>query len=246
MTLPHPIITLSFDDGHPLDLKLSSLLLRHGLAATFYIPARPPQAKRMTPPQIRTLASAFEIGSHTYSHCPLPGLPAHRITREIRTGKTWLEQVTGKEAPSFCYPGGHFNRASAAVLERLHITYARTTRGFCLRPGKSPLTAGVSLQAFGHTPAIHLRHALKEANVQGILTLMRMGASSDFVGLARALFNRALASNGVFHLWGHSWEIEKYGLWGPLETLFKIISGHAQVLYLTNGQMAKIIWGPAQ
>lgn len=26
---------------------------------------------------------------------------------------------------------------------------------------------------------------------------------------------------GIFHLWGHSWEIEKFGLWNELEKTIK-------------------------
>jgi len=29
------------------------------------------------------------------------------------------------------------------------------------------------------------------------------------------------AIGGVFHIWGHSWEIEKYKMWDELELFFK-------------------------
>ncbi|MEO6772570.1 MAG: hypothetical protein ABI467_06045, partial [Kofleriaceae bacterium] len=33
----------------------------------------------------------------------------------------------------------------------------------------------------------------------------------------RTLLDRAVAAGGVFHVWGHAWELEEHGLWGELE-----------------------------
>ena len=40
------------------------------------------------------------------------------------------------------------------------------------------------------------------------------------VGLLRT----ALAQNGVFHLWGHSWELEESQQWSRLEDVLKLMS----------------------
>ena len=32
----------------------------------------------------------------------------------------------------------------------------------------------------------------------------------------------AVARGGVFHLWGHSWELEAYGLWGALDRFLRL------------------------
>jgi len=45
---------------------------------------------------------------------------------------------------------------------------------------------------------------------------------------------------GIFHLWGHSWEIEEKGCWHELETLFKRISGMDNLLKITNSELAKL------
>src|SRR5688500_11915407 len=34
------IVTTSWDDGHPLDIRLAEMLARHGVAGTFYVPLR--------------------------------------------------------------------------------------------------------------------------------------------------------------------------------------------------------------
>jgi hypothetical protein len=40
--------------------------------------------------------------------------------------------------------------------------------------------------------------------------------------------------NGVFHLWGHSYEIEKYKLWNELEEFFKEITSEMPKDYGRN------------
>jgi len=57
---------------------------------------------------------------------------------------------------------------------------------------------------------------------------------------AFAMFDRAYyADGGVFHIWGHSWEIEKYKMWDELKNVLEYISKHNGVDYLTNGQIIK-------
>src|SRR2546430_1752338 len=41
----------------------------------------------------------------------------------------------------------------------------------------------------------------------------------DWEKLAMALFDRTCQTSGIFHLWGHSWEIEKNNGWQKLENI---------------------------
>ncbi|MCX6910233.1 MAG: polysaccharide deacetylase family protein [Verrucomicrobia bacterium] len=68
-------LTISVDDGHPLDMRTAELLDRHGLKATFYVPAANPEREVMTKEQVRELSRRFEMGGHTYHHVPLASLP---------------------------------------------------------------------------------------------------------------------------------------------------------------------------
>jgi len=70
-------VTISVDDGHPLDIRTAELFTRYGIAATFYVPARNPERRVLTPPQLREIAQHFEVGSHTLNHLPLT-----TVTRE--------------------------------------------------------------------------------------------------------------------------------------------------------------------
>ena len=63
---PFDIVT-SWDDGHPLDLRIAELLTRFGLTGTFYI-ARDYLDERITEAQIKALSCQHEIGAHTLTH----------------------------------------------------------------------------------------------------------------------------------------------------------------------------------
>ena len=57
--------------------------------------------------------------------------------------------------------------------------------------------------------------------------------------MATSAFDIALNKGQVFHLWGHSWEIEKYGMWEELSDFLKHISSRPDCRYLTNGEITK-------
>ncbi|NQU77209.1 hypothetical protein HQ544_00775, partial [Candidatus Falkowbacteria bacterium] len=48
------------------------------------------------------------------------------------------------------------------------------------------------------------------------------------------LFDVFSKEGGVFHLWGHSFEVEKYGMWKKLEKFFKYVKRSEDIECLTN------------
>jgi len=73
------------------------------------------------------------------------------------------------------------------------------------------------------------------------LKILKLGLPwSSFLSwpeLAKNTFDYVLKNGGVYHLWGHAFEMEKYDLWPDLENIFKYISGRENVSYLTNSQI---------
>jgi hypothetical protein len=50
----------------------------------------------------------------------------------------------------------------------------------------------------------------------------------------------ALKFGGVFHLWGHSWELQETGQWQRLDELLRFMSRFvSQATPLTNGQISQ-------
>jgi hypothetical protein len=52
------------------------------------------------------------------------------------------------------------------------------------------------------------------------------------------MFDRVAGMGGVFHIWGHSWEIDQHNDWERLEGLFSYLSARPGVKYVTNGELA--------
>ena len=231
-------VTTSWDDGSPGDLKMRDLLYKYGLSGTFYIPVKNYERPVMANKDIMELATGFEIGSHTYHHRVLPGLSNEEMKKEIVMGKDFLEQLLGQDIPCFCYPKGKFNRRVIRCVEEVGIKAARTTLAFKLSGGANPFSLETSLQAFSETRSVHLKHALKEFNFLGAFTyITKLHLAADWKELAIKLFDMAVETGGVWHLWGHSWEVEEYGLWEELEQIFQYVAGREAVHYVSNGQL---------
>jgi hypothetical protein len=57
----------------------------------------------------------------------------------------------------------------------------------------------------------------------------------DWTRLARIQFDRMLVNgSGVFHLWGHSWELEEYQQWDRLDSFLAYIAGHRGELKIAS------------
>ena len=234
-----PLITTSWDDGHPLDLRLATLLAAHGVRGTFYVTPEPVGFPVMTGGQMRSLGRmGMEVGSHTVTHAVLTHLDRRQALEELGTSKARLEDCLGEPVTSFCYPRGKFNRRVRGWAAEAGYRSARTTVAFRTETTFHPFGMPVSLQLFPHSPQVHFRHALREANLPGLANWgLYWSGETDLKGLAARMLDYILKNGGVLHLWGHSWEIERHGLWGAVERVLGVISGHAEVSYLTNGQV---------
>lgn len=212
-------VTVSVDDGHPLDLKVAALLARHGLRATFYLPV----TNREGPPvmsaaQARALATRFEIGSHTLSHRFLAGLDANAAWREIDEGKRALEDALGQPVQGFCYPGGRYRRTHVQQVQAAGFRFARTTQNLCIDAGERAHELPTSAQFYPHPRAVWLRNFVSQRDwyrrTPGLLAVLR---ETNWLQRLFALLALAEARGGVFHLWLHAIDIERLQLWQPLD-----------------------------
>ena len=77
-------------------------------------------------------------------------------------------------------------------------------------------------QFFPHPRGVLLRNWLRGGQVatRARAAAIALGPGDWHQRLLR-LLHEARARDGVFHLWGHSWEIEQFGLWSALDELLK-------------------------
>ena len=50
-----------------------------------------------------------------------------------------------------------------------------------------------------------------------------------------------LLEGGVWHLYGHSWEIQELGLWDQLGDLLDYVAHRPGVVYATNGDVSELM-----
>src|ERR1017187_6847322 len=208
------IVTTSWDDGHKLDLKLASLLRRYGIGATFYVSPQTrefPASERLTAEEIQHLAENFEIGAHTMAHPSLGLLDAAAGRREIVDSKETLELIIGKSLRSFCYPYGDYNEETKRLVNEAGFSRARSVRRFTTR-SVDRLALGTSVDTFDH----------RRDGMLSVLDLCgprpwRAVRLRRWDNLAKEVFMQARERGEVFHLWGHSHEIEAHNDWQRLE-----------------------------
>ncbi len=234
------VFTTSWDDGTVYDLRLADLLSKYQLPATFYI-AKRHERSSLAECQIRELARHFELGAHTLNHVDLDSVPLETAQAEIEGSKLWIETLSNSACTMFCFPHGNFSSSHLRLVQKAGFTGARTVE---LMSTSSPkLTGGIALvpttiQAFPHSRSTYLANALKRSRMLSLRFRVSSLRRGDWLSMAKCLFSEVSANGGVFHLWGHSWEIERHGLWTSLEDMFRVAAQCSESgEYVTNGQL---------
>ncbi len=228
------VITTSWDDGHVLDFRLAELLTKYNLPCTFYIPKHNAEHEVMLPEQVSELAKSFEIGGHTINHIRLHSKHEAFLQNEIRGCYNWLSDLLGEAPQAFCFPGGVFHQKAVDVVFQTGFTMARTTELLSTQFFNKNQLTPTTLQVFEHSATTYAKHLLKRRRLANLMQWLSSGSLQKLEGLTESYLNRIEKNGGCFHLWGHSWEIEEFGLWEKLEELFRIISGRTDFVYVSN------------
>jgi peptidoglycan/xylan/chitin deacetylase (PgdA/CDA1 family) len=237
-------ITTSWDDGHPLDFRVADLLTKYGLRGTFYFPMVA-ETCTMTAAQVRELSCSFEVGAHTVHHIDLTRATDQQAWQEIVDSKSWLEDSTGAPCPIFCPPQGKYYRRHLDLIRRAGYLGVRTVELLSLdfpRSKAGLMMLPTTLQAHPHSLQAYARNLTKRAAFKNLWLYLAHGRSTDWPTLVRSLLYRALEHGGVFHLWGHSWELQQTGQWQRLEEVLQFMSRFtAQAPPLTNGEVCQAL-----
>ena len=193
----------SWDDGSKHDLRLSKLLKKYNIPATFYIPSN----CELSEDDIKKLFKEdFDIGCHTANHpSDLKVYDFIGQEREILLNKLWLENLIGKDIKKFCYPRGRYNDITIDVLKGLGFKEARTTVTGCTDLPDDKFRVKTSVHVYPKTPKF---------------------GKPDWEAEAYKLYNKAKdkGSEGYFYIWGHSHELQRYQLWDDLEKFLKFVN----------------------
>jgi hypothetical protein len=162
---------------------------------------------------------------------------------EITGSKTWIEQLTGNSCAMFCPPAGRFGRQHEKMFSQAGFTGIRTVEFMSLdqpRLHHGLMEMPTTLQVFPHPRRNYMKNLLKRLAARSLFRYLIHGRSGEWVLLARRLLDRAIATGGVFHLWGHSWEVEETQQWVQLEQVLSML-GQAvrQAPCFTDGQLCQ-------
>jgi hypothetical protein len=233
-------MTTSWDDGHPLDFRIADLLDANGLCGTFYIP-QSADTGTMPANDVRRLSERFEIGAHTIHHTFLDTVDEPTAKAEIAGSKAWVEDVTGEPCKMFCPPAGKFvERDSRLVreagyvglrsVELLSLDWPRSSDGLLIMP--------TTLHAFPHRPVTYIKNAVKRRSPRNLWHYVIHGGRASWEERAERMLAQVTARGGVFHLWGHSWELEETTQWDRLERVLKLMGRFKnQLPCLTNREV---------
>jgi peptidoglycan/xylan/chitin deacetylase (PgdA/CDA1 family) len=234
------LVTTSWDDGHPLDLRVADLLQKFGLAGTFYVP-RSSQKPVMNRSQIRELSKSFEIGAHTLEHVMIDRLSDRKASMQLDGSRDWVEGLTGKSCQVFCFPGGKFRSNQLPLVRQAGYLAARTVELLSIAAPRCVSDLYViptTIQVFPHGPCTYARNVAKRFSAAHFVSLPAALRSKGWAVLAIEMLARAIECGGVFHLWGHSWEIEEQGEWENLEALLTTICSYREKWKsVTNGEL---------
>jgi len=219
------LVTTSWDDGHPSDLRLAELLEKHGVAATFYVPSSNSEGRPvMRSSEIAELGRYFEIGGHTQNHIVLTDIAPDAAATQLSVNKFWLENLLGREVCGFAYVRGRHNRTVRRLVEQAGYRYARTVKNLVSSPGSNRFQVPTTTQFFGHPTSTYVRNYLSNGpNLNRAATLAAALSDDKLVVRLSRVAEACARSGGYFHLWGHSWELDEYDLWDELDSFLGLL-----------------------
>ena len=235
------LFTTSWDDGHPLDLRIAELLDYFGAKGTFYLCRDGHGGRCLAKKDLSLMAKRHEFGAHTLTHPSLPSCSPSLLMDEIRGSKLWVENVINAECTMFAYPYGRYNMLVRDVVALAGFKGARTTHDLVWDMQDSfLLPTTLQLHHFPFRPVYDRRciepirrlwPSIRAANIP--ITSCR-----SWQALARSAFAYALTREVPwFHLWGHSWSTDRYGLWKDLELFLGFVAQQPDIHFVHNSTL---------
>jgi peptidoglycan-N-acetylglucosamine deacetylase len=237
------IVTTSWDDGDRYDLRVAEMLRPRQVTGTFYVPITPQQARpALGHAELKALSSeSFEIGAHGFSHKLLWRLSTEELTKEIGPCKPILEDILGARVQMFCYPKGRYDSNTVRALRQAGYLGARTNRMLATRFEFNPYAMPTTVQVSPHPKYSYIKNMARAGTMESLqLCLTHLTRLGNWIELGKRLFDSVLEHGGIWHLYGHSREIEDLGMWKGLEEILDYVCKREGVMYLTNGDLIRL------
>lgn len=212
-------VTTSWDDGRVYDHWVIEKFNEWGLKGTFNLnsaflarngkPNPVESAGCVDVCEVADLYAGHEVAIHTAHHPHLEWLDQTQVAAEVLEDRKALEDLVGYPVRGMAYPFGTYNTEVIQTLRGLGIVYSRTTAN-SLRcfPPEEPLAWSSTMHHIDEQP-------------------------TPLPQRWETFYNNQ-RSNGVFYVWGHSYEFANAPENKSIDYLFKPLVGKPDVWYCTN------------
>ncbi|MBQ8248317.1 MAG: polysaccharide deacetylase family protein [Clostridia bacterium] len=217
-------VTFSYDDGVEQDKRITQILNRYNLKATFNLngsrhisngPGYPwvfrnkVTVARMPIEDLVDTYKGHEIAMHAYTHAKLDLVSPEVCKYEVLADKARLTDFFGKVPVGLAYPCGTYNDTVIEVLRENGVKYARG----CAETLSFDLPE--NLLAFDAT--------CEDLNPK-------------MMELAERFVEMKPDKPQLFYIYGHAYAHDYYESWEKLEEFCKFISGRDDIFYGTNAE----------
>ena len=209
-------LTLSYDDGHICDTRLTEIFNANGLKASFHLNSgffnREGETRfddYVHADNVRGVYAGHEISQHSVFHPALTEIPREELIDQMLSDRKALEAFAQYPVRGMSYPFGIFNDDIIPMLKALGVEYARTIR--------STGSFAIPEDFMRWDPTCHHNDRLLER-------------TDDFLALSGG--NRG--GLALFYVWGHSFEFDPDNNWDMIETFAERIGGKPDIYYATN------------
>jgi peptidoglycan/xylan/chitin deacetylase (PgdA/CDA1 family) len=238
------IVTTSWDGGSQYDLEVAKMLEARRLSGTFYIPVKGHhKSSRMDVADLRALDGLrVEIGAFGVAHQDLCSCDSKQLSLEVERCKARLEDDLGKQVSMFAYPQGRTNRRVIASLKNAGYKGARTTALFTRGLSFDPYRMPISVRVFPHSRSEYLRTLRHTLDIRrALMYAAQFRRARNWVELAKLIFDSVERTGGIWHLCGHSREIDELRLWEGLREVLDYVAQRPGVLYVANGSLVNLL-----
>ena len=220
-------LTFSFDDGVDQDRRLTEILNRYGLKATFNINSGFFGCKgelirngvsvrhdKLTRQEALAAYAGHEIAAHTVTHPFLPHLSDEQVIRQVEEDRSALSDLFGCEIVGMAYPCGganHDARVEALVREHTGCRYARTIE---------------STGAFDLPEDLHV-----------LCPTVYYVDTDEMFALGEKFLCLKPDRPQLFYIWGHAYELDAWDFWDRFEAFCRMMSGKDDIFYGTNREV---------
>ena len=228
-------VTFSYDDGVSQDLKLSDILEKYQIKATFNLNAEKLRVKnglKKDEIQEYILNRGHEIAVHGSNHRAEGTLRPIEGIQDVLNCRLELEERFGLIIRGMAYPdtgisyftNGAKYESIKNYLQELDIVYSRTLGGD---------NNSFNLPQDWHAwmPTAHHNNPNLFDYIEQFLGI---DLSKDAIYVARR-------QPRLFYLWGHSYEFDRDGNWDRLEKICEKLSGKEDTWYATNMQIYEYV-----